>query len=286
MDLTVQLVGANGDTIVFDNQTYALTKGVKGFGVPTTTLRIQEGASNGGFFRNSKRGIREMDLPVTVFGADRATTEAALRRLSKVMDNTNGATVLQVINPDDGSTYSMNIYYAGGAETVFGDSATSNFCNWLLTVQAPDPFWYSSAAQSFTVTSGQTGRGLLPRLSNLRVTNSQAIGSITVNNLLGDVASYPVWQLTGPMDSCTVTQKGVGFTYNAPVAAGQTVIIDTFASTVTDAATGANLYANLSAAPKFFTIPSGTSTMYVYGANATTATAITCTYKPRREVIH
>jgi phage-related protein len=284
-DLTVSLTGANGDTIVFDNDVYTLMTGLKGFGVPATNLRIMDSSVDGGIFRHTKRGVREIDLPVMVYGADRATTEGYVRRLANAINNVNGPATLRVQNLTDGNTYSINVYYAGGAETVFGDTAGLTFCNWMLTLQAPDPFWYSNATQTFTVTSGQTGRGLLPRLSNLRVTNSQAIGTINVNNTIGDVPSYPVWQLYGPMDSCTITQNGVGFTYNAPIAAGDVVTIDTKASTVTNVA-GGNVYGNLSAAPKFFTIPAGVSSMSVYGVNTTSATQITCSYLPRREVIH
>ena len=284
-DLTVSLVGSNGDTIVFDNDVYTILSGLKGFGIPATNLKIIDSALDGGVFRHTKRGVREIDLPVMIYGPDRATTEGYARRLANALGNSNGAATLKVANAVDGNTYSIGVYYAGGAETVFGETAGLTFCQWAIVLQAPDPFWYSNASQSFVVTSGQTGRGLLPRLSNLKLTNSQAIGTINITNTAGDVPSYPVWQLTGPMDSCTITQNGVGFTYNAPIAAGDVVTINTKTSTVTNLA-GSNVYSNLNAAPKFFTIPSGTSTIYVYGANTTSASNITCTYLPRREVVH
>jgi len=284
MDLNLSLTGANGDTIQFDNTTYTVLTGVKGFGIPATILQIVDSAQDGGVFRQSKRGVREIDLPVHTFGVDRATTETALRRLANALRNTSGPATLTA-SYADGSSWSIPVYYAGGGETIFGDSAGWTYADWLITLQCPQPYWVSNTAQTFTVTQSGTGRGLLPKLANLKLTSTSAIGTVTVNNALGDVPSYPIWKAYGPMDSLTINNGSVGFVYNTPITAGDIVTIDTYAGTVTNAA-GTNVYSNLSSAPKFFTIPSGVSTVNVYGANVTSATQISCTYYPRREVVH
>ena len=284
MDLTLSLTGANGDTIAFDFTNYILTDGVKGFGIPATSLKIVDSATDGGVLRHVKRGVREVDLPILVIGADRADTESKLRRLGKILQNTAGPSRLTATYAD-GTVFYLDLYYMGGGETTFGQDTRETFARCVVTLQAPNPFWTSLNAQTFTVTTGNLGRGLLPKLSSLKMTSTSALGTVTVNNTLGDVPSFPVWTVYGPLDSLTVNNGSVGFTYSATVTAGSTLTIDTAAGTVVDGL-GNNLYANLASAPKLFSVPAGTSTIYVNGSNATTATQISCTYYPRREVLH
>lgn len=283
-NVTITLTGANGDTITFDDISYILTDGLKGFGIPATTLRIQPSAIDGGIFRHTKRGIREVDLPIVTIGSGREDTEAKLRRLGNALNNYNGSARLTATYAD-GTAFYLDVYYAGGGETVFGQQAGSTYAQWVVALQAPIPFWTSTTAQTFTVTQAGTGRGMLPKLANLKLSSTAAIGTVTVNNTVGDVPSYPVWKAYGPMDSLAINNGSVGWTYNVPITAGDVITFDTFAGTVKNAA-GTNVYSNLASAPKFFTIPPGTSTANVYGANVTSASQISCTYYPRREVLH
>lgn len=283
-DLSLSLTGANGDTIQFDNSTYIVTDGLKGFGIPATTVRIQESATDGGIFRHTKRGIREVDMPIVIVGTDRADTETKMRRLSNALQNTLGAATLTATY-GNGDVYYLSVYYAGGGETVFGQDGGLTFARWVITLQAPNPFWTSTTGNTFKVNAGNTGRGLLPKLSYMRVSSSQAIGTVTVANTTGDVPSFPVYTIYGPLTTLSVTTGSTGFTYSAAIASGETITIDTAAGTVVDQA-GVNKYSNLAAAPKLFAIPPGTTTITVNGTGATSATQISCTYYPRREVLH
>lgn len=285
VDITISLTGANGDTITFDNSTYVLTQGVKGFGVPSTTVRIQESAGDGGIFRSTKRGIREFDLPVVVFGSDRGDLETKLRRLSNLLRNNDGATTLRA-SYSDGTAYTIGVYYASGADATYGSDANSYFARWVLTLQAPVPFWVSTTPISATIANAPAGRGLLPALSKLRVSPGSWLGSVTVNNTIGDVASYPTWTIYGPVTGLQiVNQSNVGFSYPTTIGAGEIITIDTAAGTVKDAG-GVNKYANLGAAPKLFSLPPGTTKISVSGTGATLSTQVICTYNPKREVLH
>ena len=285
-DLTISLTGANGDTITFDNTTYTLTDGLKGFGIPATSLRIDSSALDGGIFRYSKRGVREVDLPIVTIGADRATTETALRRLANILQNSSGAATLTATYTS-GDVYTLTVYYAGGGETVFGDHGGISFCRWVVSLQAANPFWTSAAKTSLSIGSGNTGRGLLPQLTKMKVTSSQVFGTITINNSSGDVPSYPVWTIVGPLDAGlqVLNSSNVGFQYNAAIGAGEIITIDTASRTVVDSA-GNNKYSNLGSAPKFFTVPPGTSVVSVNGTGSASSTAVTCNFYPRREVVH
>lgn len=287
VDMTVALKGANGDTITLDgNDSYILTKGVRGFGIPVTSVRIADSAGDGGVWRNTKRGIRELDLPITIIGTDRQDTEDKLRRLALLLQDSDGPTQI-IASYSNGKQFVLEAHYTGGAETQFGDDANDTHVNWFITMQAPAPYWTSSVAQTFTVGTGNTGRGLLPALTKMRLTSSQTLGTITVNNTDGDVPSYPIWTIYGPVTGLQIQNSGTGqgFTYSVPLTAGQTLTIDTGAGTIVDQ-TGVNKYSSLGYAPKLFALPPGTTKIAVVGTAADANTKISCTYYPRREVLH
>ena len=284
VNLAISLTGANGDTISLDNNlNYILAAGVRGFGIPTTEVRIAPSAGDGGYFRHSKRAVREIDLPITIIGTDRGDVEAKLRRLAALLNVKNGATTVNATY-SDGTAYALSAYYRGGAETVFGDTAGSTFCQWMITMQAPNPFWLSATPVSFVVGSGSTGRGLLPKLTKMRVSSDQTLGVVTANNT-GDVDAFPIWQIRGPITNLVISNGTQSFSYPGTIAGGATVTVNTEAGTVTDDA-GNNLYASLGTAPKLFALTPGTSSISVTGTAYTASTSVTCSYYPRYEVVH
>lgn len=286
VDVTLSLVGANGDEIVFtDAGDYVLTTGLSGMGIPSTSVRIDDSASDGGVWRFSKRGIREMDLPVVVFGTNRVSVESNLRRLSNLLQDKSGGTVLRA-SYSTGEVWELTQgHYVAGAETTKGEDANVAWSRWVLSMQFANPFWIRQQAESFSVGVPGTGRSLIPDLAELRVTGSQAIGEIDIENL-GDVEAYPVWIFQGPADSVSVTsQTGLSFEYAAPIATGSTITVDTAAGTVVDE-DGVNQYANLGVAPKLFTLPAGNTAVTVEAVGADANTLISLYYQPRKEVVH
>lgn len=287
--LDISMTGANGDTINFsDGGDFTITAGLAGLHVPVTSLRIDESAGDGGLFRFVRRGVRVIDVPVLITSnVDRADLEVKLRRLAALTQNRNGGTTISVTYPT-GEVWEIVGYYAGGAEgNEGGDTGNALFANWVMSFHCPQPFWTRTSSETFTVKSSVTGRGLLEGpLSKLRVSSSQTIGTIHVESS-GDVDSYPVWQLQGPMDSCSATRAsdGASWNYNAIIPSGTTIIIDTFAGTVVDQ-TGANKYGNLGASPKLFSIPAGMTDINVVAPGSDATTQITFSYQPRKEVVH
>lgn len=285
VDVNFSLTGGNGDKITFDNENFVLNTGLSGISsIPATQVRIDPSAGNGGVWRNSKRGVRDVDLPITVIGSDRADVESKLRRLARLTQDALGVTDLAAEYSDE-TSLTLGLHYVGGAEAgAWGSDTGSTWCKWVMSFQAPTPFWESTTVQSFSVTSGNTGRGLLPQLSKLRVSSSQALGVVTVNNT-GDVAAYPVWTVLGPVTSLQIDNGSQAFGFNAPVLAGQTITIDTETGLVTDDS-GANRYGLLNSAPKLFALQPGSTSISVLGTEATSATRITCSYALRYEVVH
>ena len=284
VDVTISLVGSNGDTITLaDEGDYVLATGVRGFGIPSTSVRIDDSAGNGGTWRHTKRGIRDLDLPIVILGTDRADVETKLRRLARLLQDTNGPTKL-VANYSDGSSVFLEAHYVGGAETQFGEDAKNTLCRWVIQMQAPQPYWQTSTESSFSVTTGNTGRGLLPQLSKLKVSSSQTLGVVNVTNA-GDVAIQPRYVLRGPVADLTISNGTQGFSFSAAIPAGATYTVDTSTGEVLNDS-GVNIYNLLNAAPKFFALPPGNSTISINGTGADANTQVTVYYSPRYEVIH
>ncbi len=267
VDVTLSLIGANGDEIVFsDEGDFVLTSGLAGLGIPATQVRIDDSASDGGVWRFSKRGVRELDLPVVVFGADRVAVEANLRRLNLLLNDRDGGVVLQAAYSSGEVWHLTQGHYVSGASGVRGDDGGLAWERWVLSLQFANPFWVSQASESFAVGAPASTGSFLPNLAEMVVSSAQAVGSVTVENP-GDVDAFPVWSLRGPADSVTISNGSESFVYNAPILASSTVVVDTAAGTVTDQA-GVNKYGSLGVSPSLFSFPAGTSQVSVTATNA------------------
>ena len=282
------LTGANGDTIVFDYDNFVLTPTINGFGIPPTSVRIDESSRDGGVFRNSRKLVRNVDLPVVVLGSNAEDVETKLRQLSRLVQDQQGPTTLTAIRFDetgDPDNLFLELHYTGGAELSYGESSGGReWAKLLLSFQAPQPYWESATAESFTVSSGQTGRGLLPQLTQLKLSSSQALGVIDVDNT-SDVPVFPVYVIQGPVTDLRVTNGELAWEIEGVIAEGDIVTVDTEAGTVTGIG-GVNLYSRLKPAPKLFPFQPGLSTINVEGIDANINTLITCSYNLRFEVVH
>lgn len=280
VNIQITLSG-NNESVVFDNKTYALASGLTGFGIPQPLVRIDPSAGDGGVFRFAKRQTRQTDLPIVVFGDDQATTETRLRRLARIFRGP----VRLIAEYDNGDKFELICYYSGGGETQFGEDGNKHFARWVVTLQAPQPFWESVAPTSFAVDYKNEEKGLLTgSLTELNLSSSQLLGTLVLENS-GDVATPITWVIRGPASKITISFGDAEFSYDAEILDVETITVNTALGTVTDQ-DGANQYANLAPAPKFFSLPPGVSTVLVTIEGADEGTQLAGFYKSRREVIH
>lgn len=284
VNVVLSLVGSNGDEIVFDNDgDFLLTEGLSGIGIPDTQVTFADSASDGGVWRFTKRGIREIDMPLMILGASKSALESNLRRLSNLMQDRRGATKLRA-SYSNGEIWELQDghYVAGGQTTL---DSNGNWTRWVVTLRFANPFWIRQRSESFSLGTGGAQRSLIPTLAEMEVTGSQVIGDITVENV-GDCDAYPVWKVRGPVDSVTVTsQDGLSFSYDAIIPLGSEVTIDTANGTVVDQ-NGVNRYSNLGSSPKMFTLPAGTSEVSIEAVGSDQDTLVSLYYQPRKEVVH
>lgn len=283
VNVNYSLTGANGDEIEFDYYDYILNPDFVGLNIPPAQVRIEPSAGDGGVFRHTKRGVRQIDLPVTVLGDSRQDVQSKLRRLSRLLQDTTGPTRLNA-NYTNNETLFLEGHYVGGAEGQWGSNAGKVWNRWVITMQCPNPYWQSTALDEFVVTAGNTGRGMLPQLVKLQLTSSQVFGVITVDNA-GDVPAFPIWFIRGPLSNVNISKNGESFSFNTPVAAGETITVNTATGEITDDL-GTNRYSILNPAPKLFRVEPGVTSITVEGTNATTASEVRLDYSPLFEVVH
>lgn len=284
----------NGDVISLSNTDessgYVKAEGRSGFGVSPTSVTIIEGAGGGGRWRNSRRGPREMIMPIYIFGIDRQEIEDRMRRLTRLFNDTYSTPSLIAEYPDNNTSFSTDFHYAGGADPQYGqDTNGRTYAKLVLALRAPDPYWTARDALSYSLRAANAGRGLIKTgnggLTRLQISSSQAIGTISLSNS-GDVDAFPTWSIKGPGDSFTATRNidGAFFSYTSPILIADVITINTKNKTVIDQS-GANRYTSLATAPKLFSIPAGDSTISVAMGNATADTVISMFFLPRRELV-
>jgi hypothetical protein len=95
-----------------------------------------------------------------------------------------------------------------------------------------------------------------------------------------------VWEVTGPGDSFTATNAaGQTIAWMAGLADGETLTIDTRHGTVVDSH-GANRYADLAPAPRFWAVPPGSTTAWVtWDHTVPGRSQVVCRWQPRRWLV-
>jgi hypothetical protein len=281
----LQLEGA-GDVLNLDDIAQLgtgvqATTGATGLGLPDVSVQWLEGAGDGAMYRGTRVRPRDIDLPLFLSASDRAGLQRLLSRLAVMLA---GECVLRLVE-DDGTDWSAKVHRVGGGDYVYGTDTTGDTTlRTVITFRAGDPFFTYSRASRKRIANTGAGRGLLTGLSRMRVSSSQAIGTILLENL-GDAHAYPVWDVAGPgRDFKAISVTGEGFHWTGALAAGQSLRVDTQRGTVIDH-TGANRYRQLAPAPRLWRIPPGTTLATASMEDVTAASSITCSWRPRKWMV-
>lgn len=246
---------------------------------------------DGSSYRGARVAAREIMIPVYLYGIDRYTLRELKRNLIRALNPRNGPCILKVQESGQTPRY-LTCYYKGGAEGNEGaDSSGFRWMKYGLQLTAMDPYYWSD---DFHVAEWTFGRGA-PFLEGtapifpLKLTEGLVSNDAFPVLNPGDVDSWPVWEIRGPVRAFKFTRNGSSFgvtssTTTDLIPGGQTLRVDTrpgFKTLRLD--DGSNFWPKLDASPALWALPPGRSTIGIHLAPGGSNATLKMTIQPRYE---
>ncbi|WP_406153569.1 phage tail family protein [Streptomyces anulatus] len=284
----IPLTGFSGK----DWPSFFMQAGATGLDMPPFELHSDDSPNlDGGMYRGTRATQREVLLPIFIWGVDRKTLKDQKRKLLASLNPKNGYCVLKFMESDGQPKYLYAYYKAGLEGNESEDSAGFRWLKIGIQMTAFDPWFYSDRLQVAEWDFGQGdaffGASFLPL--NLSQGFPSEVTLPVVNP--GDIEAWPVWEITGPVQSFNFTgpdkksfaidlQSGGGDV----VPTGRTLTIDTRPGykTLKDDQ-GANYYPLLAANPQLWSVPAGKSTVSIKLVSGSGVAHVRMTLTPRYE---
>lgn len=260
---------------------------MRGTGLPPVNVQWFEGAGDGARARGARVLTRTLDMPVKITGANRALVWERFSALAQIIAPTVGDVTITF--EIEGTDWYLLARRSGGGDFTWGEDTDGNtVLLTTLTFEAGNPYFQRVDQDAKLILPGGLGKGLLRgvgTLSGLEVSTITGLGSVEFVNS-GDVPAFPTWRVWGPYTRFTLTSEdGKVLDWVGAKTNGQYVLVDTEFGTVVDN-TGANAYANLAPAPRFWTIPAGDSVASIVLDNPTNGQSkIEVFWRPRKWVM-
>ena len=270
----------NGAVIdISDNIYYAIGKGMRGHDMPFHTqqeikLPIEPGSAH----VTTQIGTRRVFVPLIIGGSTPA--EYREKKNDLVLGMYNQEFVLRF---ERGALPIRDLYcrYQGGLEGTGQRGQT--WLETVLSLRSSDPFFYGTTQgvqKDFTVGTVQLSLPWPP----VKVSQSQIAEAIQEINI-GEVLSWPIWELHGPFTYAKMTHidEGKDFEITVSVADGEIIDIDTrtFFKTVIDRTSGDSFWEYVEPGGEMFPILPGVNNMSVTMTGATANSKVVLTYIPR-----
>lgn len=273
-----------GATTVFSDweNGWVLQPGAKGLDMPTYAFTQDESPGIDGYeIRQVRAQGKEIALPIAFWADDsRAAYLARRRGLIRSLNPKRGTGTLTVTQAD-GTSRTIGARYSAGLEGDESlDAAGARWCINVLTFACPSPFWLG--AEVTTEWRAAVAGTFFPILP-LAVGNSQVLGAVTVDND-GDDDAFPVWTITGPATSVSLTNVTTGqvLVMNRTITIGDTIVIDTRERQQTALLNGTtNLWGDLSDASTLWALEPGLNDLTLTVTGSTSNTRVRMTYQPR-----
>ncbi|MDF2968358.1 MAG: hypothetical protein K0Q93_2136 [Nocardioidaceae bacterium] len=226
----------------------------------------------GARFRSVRHGPRDFVLPVRIADQDPAVLRTLLRSVVRSMDPTRGAGRIRVASPA-GDQREITCRYVSGLEMPerLGDTSGPGV-QWASPVfRAHDPYWADVAD-----TVDLFGLGARPSFFPffpLRLSRSSVFAEASVING-GDVATWPVWQITGPgsIISARNLTTGRSWTLSLALGAGERIYVDTRPGRKTarlnDPVDGVSVFTAFTAMPSLWPLAPGNNALRIEMSSA------------------
>lgn len=171
---------------------------------------------------------REVFLPLRFAGKTLTELTDLKRRFLSFLNPRSGMVTLDAALPN-GSFRSIDGWYLRGMD---GSWDTSNFFNTRqhagITLRCPNPFWRDPVQWQAAWSVRADKASPLPILP-LAPGDSKALGTPQTVSVPGDVETYGVWKITGPLTQAQIIDTGANrsLTFTRTLLEGETWTIDT-----------------------------------------------------------
>lgn len=287
---SLTLTTADGTAYDLGDPTKLLaTLGRRGFDAAQyATFADESPLVDGEIFRGARAVPRDLILPIYLRADTRAEFLTRKRDLLARLAPTRGLATLEVAE-EDGSRRRISCYFTGrGAEGEGSrDRSGRTWTRYNLELRCPDPYWRGDPLRVEFVPPNVGG--LFFPLLPLKVESAQTFGETSFTNP-GDVMSYPVWTIHGPVAGSLVLKRTTPgltvrtLTLNLTVASGHFVTVDTRPdrlAIVDDL--GANKWPSLADGSSLWRINPGENSIEVVVPGSGAGTRIVLDAEPRFE---
>jgi hypothetical protein len=201
--------------------------GVRGLNMPPIIHhRAAHASLPGARWRGNSVDVREIFWPIQVYtnlGSQDWIEKD--RAFWTTMDPTRLGTWV-VVQPD-GTTRTLRLRFVDdGSQTFEHDPSTEGWSNYGITLAAEQPYWEGAPVFGLWQAGSQTpffGGSGGPAFT---ISPSNTLASATITNP-GDVETYVVWRIHGPVTSATVGINGRNITIPFSIPDGEVLEIDT-----------------------------------------------------------
>ena len=205
-----------------------LMQGVRGLGAPTFThFRDDLSGTDGALWRGYRAEVREVFWPVYLYhdgnSADWVTRNRAFwRGMSPSKEGTWS------VRQEDGTTRRLRLRYMNGAEEALDlDPVFFGWAKYGIYLQADQPYWEGDpVTRRWETAEPEFFFGPDDEAPPFYIAKPPVPAVTTITNP-GDVAAWPVWRLTGPLTSATLTVDGRAISVPFALGSGDTLVIDT-----------------------------------------------------------
>lgn len=284
---TVVLHGCDGSTwdLMSGANGAALARGLSGLHLPKVTHQWTKTAHRSGqSWRGSRLESRSFSMSVVVGDAKppfRTGSDWQALDASFWQALSTDLTAQLVVNGTRTLTFRLD---DGNDQQLADDPSLFGAANYTIDCVADRPEWTGATVTQkfpYSVASVDNFFGSTSGVGPpFYISAAAALSTAAVANP-GDLPAYPTWTITGPMSSATVGVVGQTVSLPFPLRAGDQVIIDTEAQTITDPQ-GTNLWPQMGYADvEFSAIPAGDLVPVVVGMDgATTGASISVKLTP------
>jgi phage-related protein len=237
----------------------------------------------GSFIYQSLHTPHEFTLPCWFYGNTDLDLRAQLRNIVYQMSPDRGTGRIRIQSPI-GDQREIWCRYSDGLnldESPGNAGITSQKA--AILFRAFDPYYYdvNPSSQTWTTVNAPVFFPIFP----LRLTSTAVAVSATVTNL-GDVPTFPVFQVTGPATNITLANQTTGFSMNfgsLVLTAGQTLTVDTRpGAKTTTLQDGTNVFSYLSTTSALWQLVLGGNQVQLQAAGTDlTHSSLTMTYWQR-----